>query len=179
MSQANIKLVRRIYQEGLMDRDQERLVNEFATPSIEHVNPPETVEPGVRRGRDEVAQAMRQSSDSFDSSRHELHELFDCGDTVVAAVSFRARSRARKSAQRNSTPAARTAPRRSPACLIAAGSRSTPTRYGAGRPARSASSAAPTSSSPSPQAGSSFAEGRARGFSARRGGRRRPGRRGR
>ena len=36
---------------------------------------------------------MRNTSVPFDSSRHELHELFDGGETVVAAVSFRTRSR--------------------------------------------------------------------------------------
>ena len=36
---------------------------------------------------------MRNTSEPFDSSRHELHELFDGGNTVVAAVSFRTRSR--------------------------------------------------------------------------------------
>jgi ketosteroid isomerase-like protein len=92
MSQENVEVVRRIYREGLMDRDHARLVDEFATPNIEYVNPREAVEPGVRRGRDQVAEAMRQSSESFDSSRHELHELFDGGDTVVASVSFSARS---------------------------------------------------------------------------------------
>jgi ketosteroid isomerase-like protein len=29
----------------------------------------------------------------FDSWRHELHELFDCGESVIASVSFHARSR--------------------------------------------------------------------------------------
>jgi ketosteroid isomerase-like protein len=91
MSQENIKLVRRFYSDGLFDRDPDRIVHEFATPDIEYINPPEAVEPGIRRGRTEVAQALRNSPDLFDSSRHELHELFDCGDAVVAAVRFCAR----------------------------------------------------------------------------------------
>jgi ketosteroid isomerase-like protein len=93
MSQENVELVRRIYLDGLFDRDPERVVHEFATPDIEYVNPPEAVEPGIRRGAAEVVQALQNSSELFDSARHELHELFDGGDAVVAAVSFLTRSR--------------------------------------------------------------------------------------
>jgi ketosteroid isomerase-like protein len=93
MSQRNLELVRRFYAEGLFDRDPDRIVQEFATPDIEYINPPEAVEPGIRRGRAEVAQALRNSSELFDSSRHELHDLFDRGDAVVAAVSFSTRGR--------------------------------------------------------------------------------------
>jgi ketosteroid isomerase-like protein len=93
MSQENRELVRRIYEDGLFDRDPERVVHEFATPDIEYVNPPEAVEPGIRRGPAEVLAALLNSSELFDSSRHELHELFDGGDAVVAAVSFWTRSR--------------------------------------------------------------------------------------
>jgi ketosteroid isomerase-like protein len=93
MSRENVELVRRLYEDGMFDRDPERLVHEFASPDIEYVNPPEAVEPGVRRGPAEVVEAMRNSSELFDSSGHELHELFDGGDAVVAAVSFRTRGR--------------------------------------------------------------------------------------
>ena len=93
MSQQNVEIVRRIYEEGLLDRDQAAIL-ELATPDIEYVNPPEAIEQGIRRGPAEVAQAMRSFAEPFDSSRHELHELFDCGDTVVAAVSWYARGRA-------------------------------------------------------------------------------------
>ena len=88
-----MELVRRIYEDGLFDRDPERVVHEFATPDIEYVNPPEAVEHGIRRGPAEVVAALRNSSELFDSSRHELHQLFDGGDAVVAAVSFWTRSR--------------------------------------------------------------------------------------
>jgi ketosteroid isomerase-like protein len=88
MSQQNVELVRRIYEDGLFDRDPERVVHEYATPEIEYVNPPEAIEPGVRRGQADVVDALGKSSEVFDSKRHELRELFDCGDAVVAAVRF-------------------------------------------------------------------------------------------
>jgi ketosteroid isomerase-like protein len=87
MSEENVEIVRRIYRERLIDRDPKRLVDHFATPDIEYVNPPEAVDPGVRRGRAEVRLALRRARQSSPSYRHELHELFDRGDTVVAAVS--------------------------------------------------------------------------------------------
>jgi hypothetical protein len=82
MSHGNVELVRRIYSDGLFDRDPARIVHEFATPDIEYSNPPEAVEPGLRRGRAQVAQALRSSSELFNWSRHEVHELFDCEDAV-------------------------------------------------------------------------------------------------
>jgi len=91
MSQENVEVVRRIYEDGLMDRQPEQLLA-LAAPEVEFVNPPEAVDPGVRRGITEVARAFQNISDSFDSIRHELHELFDAEDTVVAWVSFCTRS---------------------------------------------------------------------------------------
>ena len=82
-----MEIVRLIYTEGLIDRDPKRLLDDFAVPEIEHVDPPEAVDPGIRRGRKEVMLALRRSRQSFPLYRHELHELFDAGDTVVAAVS--------------------------------------------------------------------------------------------
>lgn len=87
MSEENMEILRRIYGDGLIDRDPKRLVDQFATPDIEYVNPPEAVDPGIRRGRAEVRLALRRARQSSPSYRHELHELFDLGDTVVAAVS--------------------------------------------------------------------------------------------
>jgi ketosteroid isomerase-like protein len=92
MSEENVEIVRRIYGEGLIDRDPKRFVDDFATADIEYVNPPEAVDPGIRRGRAEVRLALRRARQSSPSCRHELHELFDLGDTVVAAVSRHAGS---------------------------------------------------------------------------------------
>src|SRR5689334_14505250 len=87
MSEENVEIVRRIYEEGLLERDPKRFVHDFATWDIEYVNPPEAVDPGIRRGRAEVNLALRRARQSSASYRHELDELFDLGDTVVAAVS--------------------------------------------------------------------------------------------
>jgi ketosteroid isomerase-like protein len=93
MSEENVEIVRRIYTEGLIDRDPKRLVDDFATPDIEYVDPPDDVDSGSRRGRTDVMLAMRRARQSFSEYQHELQELFDAGDTVVAAVSFHATAR--------------------------------------------------------------------------------------
>ena len=87
MSQETLDIVRRIYTEGLIDRDPKRLVDHFATPDVEYVNPPDAVDPGIRRGRAQVRLALRRARQMSPSYRHQLHELFDLGDSVVAAVS--------------------------------------------------------------------------------------------
>jgi SnoaL-like domain len=81
---------------GLIDKDPEWLL-EPATPDIEYVNPPFAVEPGVRHGPVEVLRAMRAFAEVWEKSRHKLHELFDRGDIVVAAVSWYTRSRGSES----------------------------------------------------------------------------------
>jgi ketosteroid isomerase-like protein len=92
MSEENVELVRHIYESGLIDRDPEELLR-LATPDVEYVNPPYAVEPGVRRGLDAVAQAMRRFAEVWEESHHELQELYDCGDDVVAAVNWHIRNR--------------------------------------------------------------------------------------
>jgi ketosteroid isomerase-like protein len=97
MSRGNVEIVRRIYDAGLIDRDPEEWLPELATPDVEYVNPRYAVEPGVRHGLVEVVRAMRGFAEVWENSRHELHELFDCGDSVVAAVSWYTRSRGSES----------------------------------------------------------------------------------
>jgi ketosteroid isomerase-like protein len=97
MSQENVEVVRRIYAERLIDQDPERLVDELATPDIEYVNPAYAVEPGIRRGPAEVAQALRRAHDLFASPRYVIDELFDRGDAVVAALSIYAFGRGSES----------------------------------------------------------------------------------
>jgi ketosteroid isomerase-like protein len=92
MSRENVELVQRIYAEDLLNGTPERFLA-VAAQEVEYVNPPEAVDPGVRRGATEVARALRNLAESFDFLRHEVHELFDAGDAVVASVSCCTRSR--------------------------------------------------------------------------------------
>jgi ketosteroid isomerase-like protein len=88
MSQENVEILRRTYTQGLIDHDPKRLVDHFATPDIEYVDPPDDVDPGSRGGRTQVMLALWRARQSFSKYQHELQELFDAGDIVVAAVSF-------------------------------------------------------------------------------------------
>ena len=91
MSQENLEVVRRIYDGGLIDRavaDMRPLLD----PDVEYVNPADAIEPGTRRGIDDVIVAFGAVS-AFETATSELRELFAAGDSVVAEVTFRARSR--------------------------------------------------------------------------------------
>jgi ketosteroid isomerase-like protein len=92
VSDANVELVRRIYLDGLFDRDPDGLLA-LTTPDVEYVNPPEAVDPGTRRGAAEFRAALANLSTHFAGSRNELGELFGFGDRVVASVAFHARLR--------------------------------------------------------------------------------------
>lgn len=85
----NLDVIRRIYADGLLDGDIERLL-ELSDPDAEFVNPPDAVESGIRRGRDAIRGAAETARESFAWSKHELRRLFDGGDRIVAAVTFRA-----------------------------------------------------------------------------------------
>jgi ketosteroid isomerase-like protein len=92
MSQENVDFMRRVYDSGLFDRDPDELMK-LATPDVEYVNPPYAVEPGVRHGPVAVAQAMRRFAEVWDTARHEVRELYDCGDVVVVDVDWHIRGR--------------------------------------------------------------------------------------
>jgi ketosteroid isomerase-like protein len=92
MSVENLEIVRHIYESRLIDGDPAELLK-LATPEVEYVNPPYAVEPGIRRGLAAVAQAMRRFAEPWEESRHELRELYDYGNVVVAAVEWHIRGR--------------------------------------------------------------------------------------
>jgi ketosteroid isomerase-like protein len=92
MSRENVEIVRRLYEDGLIDRDPAELL-ELATQDVEYVNPPYAIEPGTRRGVEAVGKAMRAFAEVWEESWHELRALHDCGDVVVAAVTWHTRSR--------------------------------------------------------------------------------------
>jgi ketosteroid isomerase-like protein len=92
VSRENVEVVRRIYDDGLIDHAVEALQPRL-NPDVQYVNPAEAIEPGTRSGIDEVMDAFRGSQHAFDTATHEVRKLFDAGDSVVAAVKFRARVR--------------------------------------------------------------------------------------
>ena len=92
MSRENVELVRRAYGEGWMDGDPTPLLA-LAHDQIRWINPADAVEPGVRQGREEFVNVLAGLRAAFDSSEHELREVYDAGDAVVAAMRFRAWSK--------------------------------------------------------------------------------------
>jgi ketosteroid isomerase-like protein len=92
MSQKNIEVVRRIYDEGWIDRETDEFLS-IVSPEVEFVNPPEAVDPGTRYGLPGMIRAIRNAQEAFEHARHELRDLFGADDLVVAAVAFRARGR--------------------------------------------------------------------------------------
>jgi ketosteroid isomerase-like protein len=92
LSRENVEIVRRIYEKGWIDRNQEPLLA-LVTSDVEFVNPPDAVDSGIRRGPAEVRRALRNLTETLDAPRHELRELFAAGNVVVARVSFAARMR--------------------------------------------------------------------------------------
>jgi ketosteroid isomerase-like protein len=88
---SNAEVIRRIYEMRLLDRPDRDQFLSLASPDIEWVNPADAVDAGVRRGRDEVWLAVQNVPKTFESSWHELQEVFEVGDAVVASVIFHAR----------------------------------------------------------------------------------------
>ena len=81
MSEENIEMVRRLV-DAWNRRDIEALLD-LGGPEIAFVNSPTAVEPGTRRGTDEVVAAVRKQWEILDA-RWEVDELFDRGDEIFA-----------------------------------------------------------------------------------------------
>jgi ketosteroid isomerase-like protein len=87
-----MQTIRRAYEEGWLDGDPTPLLA-LAHDQIRWINPADAAEPGVRQGREELGNVLAGLRAAFDSFVHELRELYDAGDAVVAAVTFRASGR--------------------------------------------------------------------------------------
>jgi ketosteroid isomerase-like protein len=80
MSQADVEVVRRIYDAWSRDGS----AAEFIAEDIEYVNPPYAVEPGTKRGRKMFAKVR----ETYGDYRIEIDRLVDTGGTVVALARY-------------------------------------------------------------------------------------------
>jgi ketosteroid isomerase-like protein len=101
MSEENVEVVRRILEvwrgEGPPKGDRFRrdlLSSGLLDAEIEWVNPPDAVEPGVRRGIEAFARAAQAVTDTFDGVRLEVDEIIlDAGERVVLLATMHVRGR--------------------------------------------------------------------------------------
>ena len=80
MSQENVEIVRR----GLDAWNRRDLDALLDLGDFEFVNSPTAVEPGTRRGRDEVSAAIRMQWEFLTDGRFEADQFFDRGDEILA-----------------------------------------------------------------------------------------------
>jgi len=82
MSQENVEIVRRAI-DAWNRRDFEDLLA-ISDPEGEYVNSPTAIEPGTRRGRDEVAAAIRAQWELLTDGRWEVDRIYDRGEEIIA-----------------------------------------------------------------------------------------------
>src|SRR5262245_9700384 len=81
MSEEIVEIVRQI-RDAWNRRDMEGLLA-FVDPEVEYVNSPAAVEPGTRRGLDEVAAVARTQWETLDG-RGATDRLHDRGDEIIS-----------------------------------------------------------------------------------------------
>jgi ketosteroid isomerase-like protein len=82
MSEENVEIVRRAI-DAWNRRDIDALIA-LSDPEGEYVNHPTAVEPGTRRGRDEIAAVMRAQWELLTDGRWETDQIYDRGEEVIA-----------------------------------------------------------------------------------------------
>ena len=81
MSQENVEIVRRMY-DAWNRRDEEEMLA-LSDPDVEFVNSPTAVEPGTRRGTNEVLAATRTQWEFLRDGRQEIDRIYDHGEVVL------------------------------------------------------------------------------------------------
>lgn len=82
MSEENVEIVRRVI-DAWNRRDIDDLIT-LSDPECEYVNSPTAIEPGTRRGRDEVAAVTRTQWDLLTDGRSEIDRLYNRGEEIIA-----------------------------------------------------------------------------------------------
>ena len=81
MSDEKVEIIRRAV-DAWNRRDMEDL-DAIGDPEREYVNSPTAIEPGTRRGRDEVNAVTRAQWESVTDARAEIDRLYDRGEEVI------------------------------------------------------------------------------------------------
>jgi ketosteroid isomerase-like protein len=81
MSQENVEIVRRMY-DAWNRRDEEEMLA-LSDPEVEYVNSPTAIEPGTRRGTNEVLAVARTQWEFLRDGRQEIDRTYDRGEDIV------------------------------------------------------------------------------------------------
>ena len=80
MSQENVEIVRRMF-DSSNRRDEEELVA-LSDPEVEFVKSPTAVEPGTRRGTNELLAVVRTQWEFLRDGRFEIERIYDRGEEI-------------------------------------------------------------------------------------------------
>jgi hypothetical protein len=84
MARENVERVKRI--QSVWNAQGSPVPSGLLAPEVEWVNPPEAVEPGIRRGTEAFDAAARRVGDIFRAVRMEIQEYREAGERALAAV---------------------------------------------------------------------------------------------
>ena len=81
MSQENVEIVRRLL--NAWNRQDIEGILALTDPEAEYVNAPTAVEPGTRRGHDEIGAVMRKQWESLTGAIQKIDRFDDRGDEII------------------------------------------------------------------------------------------------
>ena len=81
MSQENVESIRRML--DAWNRQDIEVILALTDPEAEYVNAPTAVEPGTRRGHDEIVAVMRKQWESLTGALQEIDQFHDRGDEII------------------------------------------------------------------------------------------------
>jgi ketosteroid isomerase-like protein len=86
MSQENVEIVKRMY-DAWNRRDEEEMLA-LSDSEVEYVNSPTAVEPGTRRGTNELIAVVRMQWEILRDGRAEIERIYDRGEEIVVLARF-------------------------------------------------------------------------------------------
>jgi ketosteroid isomerase-like protein len=86
MSQENVEIVQRMY-DAWNRRDEDEMLA-LSDSEAEYVNSPTAVEPGTRRGTNELIAVVRMQWEILRDGRAEIERIYDRGEEIVVLARF-------------------------------------------------------------------------------------------